>query len=601
MNLGRLPAVLAGALALAACASPQAQSPPALTVVVPPALPPPAPAAAPVATRYPSEADGPVPILPTDPTWGSRTAATTIVFFGDFQCPFTARAVPTIRSLQDRYGSTDLRVVWKNEPLPFHPNARAAAEAAEAVRALGGSDAFWKFFHLAFENQAQLGAASYETWAESAGVNVSAFRELVQAHAGGAKVDADAALAKTAGTGGTPAFLINGVRVSGAQPEDKFVAVIDAEIAKAKDHVAHGTAPELVYLAMVKENFLAPESDTTSAAAETPEQWKVAIEGAPARGSDAALVTIVEFADYQCPFCRRAEVTLQTIRDTYGDKVRIVWRDHPLPFHPRAMPAAEVTREARAEKGLAGFWAVHDGLFAQQTIDDATLGAVAAAAHLDAAKVRRAIVSERYKDDIQKDADRAEGLEASGTPTFFINGWKLVGAQPFDKFRAMIDKEVARAEALVAGGTPRAALYEALIRDGRAPGSPPPHVAPAPAPKAAPAPTPPPAGGGSVVVSDLVIGTGPMVKDGDSVTVHYVGALDDGTVFDSSRNRGRPFSARIGAGQLIKGWDQGVPGMRVGGTRRLVIPASLAYGSRPMPKIPPNSNLTFEIELLSIP
>jgi FKBP-type peptidyl-prolyl cis-trans isomerase len=99
---------------------------------------------------------------------------------------------------------------------------------------------------------------------------------------------------------------------------------------------------------------------------------------------------------------------------------------------------------------------------------------------------------------------------------------------------------------------------------------------------------------------DLVTGTGATAASGDTVTVHYVGTFTNGQKFDSSYDRNQPFVFRVGAGQVIAGWDQGVPGMRVGGKRRLTIPPDLAYGSRGQGPIPPNSTLVFEIELLSI-
>ena len=96
-------------------------------------------------------------------------------------------------------------------------------------------------------------------------------------------------------------------------------------------------------------------------------------------------------------------------------------------------------------------------------------------------------------------------------------------------------------------------------------------------------------------------GTGAAAKAGDTVDVHYTGTLKDGKKFDSSKDRGKPFSFKLGAGQVIKGWDEGVAGMKVGGTRTLVIPSDLAYGARGVPNvIPPNSELQFEVELLKI-
>jgi FKBP-type peptidyl-prolyl cis-trans isomerase FkpA len=102
-------------------------------------------------------------------------------------------------------------------------------------------------------------------------------------------------------------------------------------------------------------------------------------------------------------------------------------------------------------------------------------------------------------------------------------------------------------------------------------------------------------------IEDIREGTGKEAKTGDAVAVHYVGTLTDGKKFDSSRDRGSPFSFRLGAGQVIRGWDQGVPGMKVGGVRKLTIPPDMAYGARGFPPvIPPNSTLVFEVELVEI-
>lgn len=102
------------------------------------------------------------------------------------------------------------------------------------------------------------------------------------------------------------------------------------------------------------------------------------------------------------------------------------------------------------------------------------------------------------------------------------------------------------------------------------------------------------------VVRDIVVGTGALAQVGNLITVHYVGTLESGAVFDTSLSRGTPFQFVLGAGEVISGWDKGVIGMRVGGRRTLIIPPALGYGAQAIGPIPANSTLIFEIELLEV-
>ena len=108
---------------------------------------------------------------------------------------------------------------------------------------------------------------------------------------------------------------------------------------------------------------------------------------------------------------------------------------------------------------------------------------------------------------------------------------------------------------------------------------------------------------GELIVEDIEVGTGDaVVESGDDIVIHYKGTLTDGTVFDSSYDRGEPFQTQIGVGQVIKGWDEGVLGMKPGGKRKLTIPPNMAYGESGTSdgSIPPNSTLIFEVELVEI-
>jgi FKBP-type peptidyl-prolyl cis-trans isomerase len=123
---------------------------------------------------------------------------------------------------------------------------------------------------------------------------------------------------------------------------------------------------------------------------------------------------------------------------------------------------------------------------------------------------------------------------------------------------------------------------------------------PATADEPSPAPIGPPVKLASGLVYELLKeGTGPVAKSGQTVIMHYTGRLEDGTVFDSSRGRGKPFTTKIGVGQVIGGWDEGVPGMKIGERRKLIIPPALGYGANGSPpKIPGNATLIFDVELL---
>lgn len=421
-----------------------------------------------------SDDDSPIPIDSKDPTWGSRTAPVTIVQFSDYQCPFCSRVEPTIQQVKDTYGPDKVRIVWKNEPLPFHPNAKPAAEAAQGVFALKGNDAFWKFHDTAFKNQSSLSPDNYEKWAKDAGVDMAKFKAGIAAHTWAKKVEDDHAIAQKVGVNGTPAAFINGVSVSGAQPFEKFKAVIDQELQKAQAKIAAGTPKDKIYVTMTQEN----KKNAPAAADDADEDpskndktvWKVPVDKSPIKGNPNALVTIIEFSDFQCPYCKRVEPSLKELSEKYGDKIRLVWKNEPLPFHPRAEPAAELAMEARAENGDKGFWAAHDALFeSQPKLEDADLETVAKQLNLNVDKVKEAMKTHKYKPSIDADADLGDDVQASGTPHFFINGRRLVGAQPTDKFAAIIDEEIKKAQDLVSKGTPADKVYETIMKDAKGP------------------------------------------------------------------------------------------------------------------------------------
>ncbi|MGO9707945.1 MAG: DsbA family protein [Polyangiaceae bacterium] len=431
-----------------------------------------------------SEEDAAVPIFADDATWGSRLAPVTIVAFEDFQCPYCSKAAATLSKVQASFGTEKLRVVFKNLPLPFHANARPAAEAAEGVRALGGNAAFWQFYASAFAGQKELGPESYAKWAKAAGVDAAAIAKGNTAWS--AKIARDLQLAEKIGVDGTPTFLVNGEVLTGAQPFEAFEQIVNDELKKAQALTAGGMAADKVYATLTESNLKeeAAEAAKRQAEEDKPDTnvYKVPLGKSPVLGDKNAIVTIVEFSDFQCPYCKAVEETLKQLRTKYGKDLRLVWKNDPLPFHPRAEPAAELAMEARAEKGDAGFWAAHDALFASQPkLGDDDLAAIARDLKLDVAKVKQAISAHKYADAIDDEALQADDFKAQGTPHFFIDGRRLVGAQPLEAFTAIVDDELGKARALAKKGTASSAMYDALTKDGLGPAEPEQKNAPVPA------------------------------------------------------------------------------------------------------------------------
>lgn len=165
----------------------------------------------------------------------------------------------------------------------------------------------------------------------------------------------------------------------------------------------------------------------------------VAAQG-PSKGPENAPVTIVEFSDFECPFCQRGASTLDKVVEKYGDKVRVVFRHFPLSFHPNAQKAAEAAMCAHDE---GKFWQMHDLLFAnQRALDEASLKGYAKQLGLDEAKFAACLQSGEKASIVTSDMAAGQKVGVTGTPAFFINGIELTGAQPLEEFEAIIDREL---------------------------------------------------------------------------------------------------------------------------------------------------------------
>jgi protein-disulfide isomerase len=413
-----------------------------------------------------------IPVGDHDAAWGNTSAPCTVVMFQDIECPFCRRSWATMVELEKLYGS-QLRFVYKHFPLPFHDEAMPSARVAQAVFQLRGAAAFRDFVSKAFDAKGSLSDENLRKMALSTGAVANDLDRLLsdQQSTVWKKLDDDAVLARLLSVQGTPHFFINGARLIGAQPIAEFRRIIDSELAAAQQLQRAGTAPNDVYASRVKANLaLEPEEERVTggqgshAADEASQVYRVPVDHQPVEGPSNAPVTIVEFIDYECPFCRRVEGTREQLRKKYPEQLRFVIRHNPLPFHARALPAARLAIEAFKEKGSTGFWSMHRRLLASEQLDDASLLALAKAENLDPTRAKRAIEKPVYTEVLDEDSALATDVRASGTPHFFINGVRLSGAQPQQSFERVIDDQLAKARALIKAGNAGTSVYTAIMK-----------------------------------------------------------------------------------------------------------------------------------------
>ncbi len=428
----------------------------------------------------------------TSPTKGNPNALVTIIEISDFQCPFCSRVGPTMKKIDEEYGK-DVRIMWANEPLPFHDRAKPAAIAALAAHRQGK---FWEMHDKMFAAQKELTDENFEKWAKEIGLDVAKWKKDLTDAAIAQQIDKENAAANAIGASGTPSFLINGKLIQGAQPYESFKKEIDEALAAAKKLAAAGkSGMALAEAAAIERDpangakivqyFLKGELPAADAPAEAPKRgeaaaadkdegpavappdsfdiWKVPVDpkrDAVKGDSNKAQITLVEFSDFQCPFCTRGANTVTEIEKFYGDKLRVVFKHNPLPFHPNARPASAAAIAA----GKQGkFWEFHDKAFAaQDKLSDENYVAWAKELGLNLEKFDKDRKDPAATKQIDDDLAMGAGVGIRGTPAFVINGRKIVGAQPAGVFKAVIDEELKKA-----GDKRGQSYYDEIIAKGK--------------------------------------------------------------------------------------------------------------------------------------
>ncbi len=395
-----------------------------------------------LASNNPPEPTGPT-AAPTPATinqefagvMGDPGAPVTIVEFTDYQCPYCARhstqTMPTI--ISEMIDSGRVYYVLKDLPLDqIHPDARAAATAA---RCAGDQDAYWKMHDAIFVNQtnwAGLGSQADELflgYANDLGLDGDEFSSCLSSGRFDSAIETNVNEARALGIEGTPFFFVDGYPLNGARPTEHFQIAV-----------------ELAEEGRLAEAFAPPPQ------AEPPQPSdpvEVLVGDAFAIGDADAPVTIIEFTDFQCPFCsRHYQETYPQIFESYVNEglVQYVYKDFPLNnIHPQAFLAAQAARCAGDQDA---FLDMHDLLFERQGEWGSGRPSQIFAGYsedlgLNVDQFGDCLDSGKYSDAVNADLQQGIELGVTGTPAFFINGYLLSGAQPFALFEQAIESLIA--------------------------------------------------------------------------------------------------------------------------------------------------------------
>lgn len=326
-----------------------------------------------------------------------------VVEFFDYQCPFCNATVPALEAALKNH-SGQVQLILKHDPLPSHPDSLLAHEAALAA---GEQGRFWEMHDLLFAHQRRLKPQDLRELARQIHLDLPRFEERLRSEYYKPAIERDMALAKALGVDGTPTFFINGQKLSGTQTMQGLESAFAGQAASNKGPAASN----------------------------------LDLSHSPFRGPAEAPITIVEFSDFECPFCARAVPGLQELLRQYPTEIKWVFKNYPLSFHADSSLAH---RAALAAGEQGKFWEMHDLVFADQKfLKRNSLIEKARRLHLDMAKFISDLESNKIKHQIETDQEEGNALHVNGTPTFFINGREYAGVLTLDTLKSVVDRELA--------------------------------------------------------------------------------------------------------------------------------------------------------------
>ncbi len=403
-----------------------------------------------------------------EPTLGPEGAWVTVIEFADFECPYCAKgAKPLLDAIEDM-DEGDVRLIFKHYPLPFHRKAVPAARAAYAGHKFGK---FWELHDYLYEHRGDV--TDLRSFVESLGLDPDAFMEVMFSDEAMKAVDDDMVAGGRAGVSGTPAYVVNGLVYTGARSKAQWKEILKA----AKEDAERLGVPRAeVYATLMKDakdrlGDGAPVGGKPSARAPARQpgeadpsaRYKVpAGDDRPSLGPADAKVTLVLFSDFECPFCRRLAPVVVRLAREQGD-LRVVFRNFPLPSHPKARAAAKAAMAAHRQ---GKFWAYHDRLFSYRgPLSDAAFEKIAAEAGLDVERFRKDLEDPAVAAAIDEDVALGKRFGVVATPTMFVNGRYIRGAQSAKSLLSVVENARKEADRILAEGGGEGRPYDRIVRD----------------------------------------------------------------------------------------------------------------------------------------
>ena len=366
----------------------------------------------------PAPPANPKPAGWTPPSRGPQNAPVTLEEFADFHCGFCKKLDPVLRQILQKYPDK-VRLVFRHFPLAVTPGSGSFL-THEAASCAADQGKFWEFHDAVFDFSGTPQEKDLYDFARANGLDRDRFETCVKGGKFREAIQADAGEGAKRGVEGTPTVFVNGRAAAGAYPQDYYAGLIESALHPEK---APPPAPA---------GKAAPISEAVAFDD---------LEGKPWMGEKNAPVTLVEFSDFHCPFCRKVAPTLDLLMKNYPGKIKRVWRHYPLEMHAGAHRTHEASACA-AEQDK--FWPYHDKLF--QTFGaprgDASLKALAKDAGLNPKKFAKCLESGRTRDFIDKEIARGNQAGVHGTPAVFVNGHLVSGAYPYDYFDRLVKKEL---------------------------------------------------------------------------------------------------------------------------------------------------------------